>query len=254
MKRVDHVKASREFIADAKHIELHDKRLWTLRNLRDEAAHGIEEWEQLRSFASGIKEHTLTHLADYLEEFERNATNNGVIVHWAKDAEEHNRIVHEILGSHGVKTLVKSKSMLTEECGMREYLEPRGITVVETDLGERIQQRNEMLRQIAKRIDLILHFAEPDRSGLGDRETRPHNTDIDIVQLVWIADLFDAPGTGHFRYGRADHFRVRKTFTDLCVEITVHGPVRPDAPHTGERFLEFCKCRRQAGLKYRHLG
>jgi L-lactate dehydrogenase complex protein LldF len=94
----------------------------------------------LRSFASGIKEHTLTHLADYLEEFERNATNNGVIVHWAKDAEEHNRIVHEILGSHGVKTLVKSKSMLTEECGMREYLEPRGITVVETDLGERIQQ------------------------------------------------------------------------------------------------------------------
>jgi L-lactate dehydrogenase complex protein LldF len=108
--------------------------------LRDEAAYGIEECEQLRSIASGIKEHTLTHLADYLEEFERNATNNGVIVHWAKDAEEHNRIVHEILDSHGAKTLVKSKSMLTDECEMREYLEPRGITVVETDLGERIQQ------------------------------------------------------------------------------------------------------------------
>src|ERR1700754_4276617 len=110
MKRVDHVKASREFIADEKHIGFHDKRLWTLRTLRDEAAHGIEEWEQLRSLASGIKEHTLTHLADYLEEFERNATNNGVIVHWAKDAEEHNRIVHEILESHRAKTLVKSKS------------------------------------------------------------------------------------------------------------------------------------------------
>ena len=94
MKRVDHVKASREFIADQKHLEFHDKRLWTLRTLRDKAAHGIEEWEELRSLASGIKEHTLTHLARYLEEFERNATHNGVIVHWAKDAEEHNRIVH----------------------------------------------------------------------------------------------------------------------------------------------------------------
>ena len=37
-------------------------------------------------------------------------------------------------------TLVKSKSMLTDECTMRDYLEPRGITVMETDLGERIQQ------------------------------------------------------------------------------------------------------------------
>jgi L-lactate dehydrogenase complex protein LldF len=140
MTRVDHVKASREFIGDEKHLEFHDKRLWSLRTLRDQAAHGIEEWEELRSLASGIKEHTLTHLAAYLEEFERNATNNGVIVHWAKDAEEHNRIVHEILESHRAKTLVKSKSMLTEECEMREYLEARGITVVESDLGERIQQ------------------------------------------------------------------------------------------------------------------
>src|ERR1700754_4450910 len=103
MSRVDHVKVSREFIADEKHLEAHDKRLWTLRTLRDQAAHGIEEWDELRSLASGIKEHTLTHLADYLEQFERNATKNGVTVHWAKDAEEHNRIVHEILESRGAK-------------------------------------------------------------------------------------------------------------------------------------------------------
>jgi L-lactate dehydrogenase complex protein LldF len=142
MKRVDHVKASRKFIADEKHIEFHDKRLWGLRTARDKAVHGIEEWEELRTLASEIKEHTLIHLADYLEEFEKNATKNGVIVHWAADAEDHNRIVHEILSSHNTKTLVKSKSMLTEECEMREYLEARGITVVETDLGEQIQQRD----------------------------------------------------------------------------------------------------------------
>jgi L-lactate dehydrogenase complex protein LldF len=143
MKRVDHVKASRKFIADEKHIQFHDKRLWDLRMSRDEEVHGIQEWEELRTLASGIKEHTLTHLSDYLEEFERNATNNGVIVHWAADAEEHNRIVHKILSIHNAKTLVKSKSMLTEECELREYLEARGIAVVETDLGEQIQQLDE---------------------------------------------------------------------------------------------------------------
>jgi L-lactate dehydrogenase complex protein LldF len=61
-------------------------------------------------------------------------------VHWARDAAEHNQIVFEILSSHEATTLVKSKSMLTDECEMRPFLEKRGIAVIETDLGERIQQ------------------------------------------------------------------------------------------------------------------
>ena len=95
---------------------------------------------RLRTLASAIKEHTLTHLGDYLEEFEKNATANGMVVHWARDAAEHNQIVHGILEQHGATTLVKSKSMLTDECEMRPFLENRGIEIVETDLGERIQQ------------------------------------------------------------------------------------------------------------------
>ncbi|CAM2160008.1 MULTISPECIES: lactate utilization protein B [Paraburkholderia] len=145
MKRVDHAAYSKTFIADEKHIAFHDKRLWDLRSARDVEVHGIPEWEALRSLASAIKEHTLTHLPDYLEEFERNATANGVTVHWAKDAEEHNRIVHQILRSRGARLLVKSKSMLTEECEMRPYLEARGIAVVETDLGEQIQQLDDQM-------------------------------------------------------------------------------------------------------------
>ena len=61
-------------------------------------------------------------------------------MHWAATAEEHNALVHQIMSERGMTTLVKSKSMLTDECEMRDYLEPRGITVMETDLGERIQQ------------------------------------------------------------------------------------------------------------------
>jgi len=139
-KPVDHAEAASKFIRATHHVEFHDRRLWGLRQKRDRESEDIPEWEQLRALASGIKEHTLTHLADYLEEFERNATANGMVVHWARDAAEHNQVVHEIMAAHGVTVLVKSKSMLTDECDMRPYLEKRGIEVVETDLGERIQQ------------------------------------------------------------------------------------------------------------------
>jgi len=140
MTRLDHAEAASRFIASEKHEAFHDARLWDLRKKRDREAYAIPEWEQLRQLASDIKEHTLTHLADYLEEFERNAVKNGVKVHWARDAAEHNQIVYEILAAREANTLVKSKSMLTEECDMRPFLERRGIEVIETDLGERIQQ------------------------------------------------------------------------------------------------------------------
>jgi L-lactate dehydrogenase complex protein LldF len=140
IKRIDHAEASSKFIAATSHVEFHDRRLWDLRGKRDREAHGIAEWETLRELASGIKAHTLTHLAHYLQEFERHATASGMVVHWARDAAEHNQVVHDILAARGMSTLVKSKSMLTDECEMRPFLEQRGIRVVETDLGERIQQ------------------------------------------------------------------------------------------------------------------
>jgi L-lactate dehydrogenase complex protein LldF len=138
--RIDHAEASSEFIAAADHLEFHDRRLWDLRKKRDRAAAAVPEWEALRDLASRIKEHTLANLADYLEQFERAAVANGATVHWARDAAEHNQIVHRLLAERGAKTLVKAKSMLTDECEMRPYLEARGIAVMETDLGERIQQ------------------------------------------------------------------------------------------------------------------
>jgi L-lactate dehydrogenase complex protein LldF len=137
---IDHEEAAGRFIAAPEHEKMHDERLWDLRQKRDREMHGIEEWEELRSLASAIKEHTLTHLDEYLEQFESNARSNGVHVHWARDAAEHNHIVHGILRDHGAKLLIKSKSMLTEECGFRPYMASAGIEVIETDLGERIQQ------------------------------------------------------------------------------------------------------------------
>jgi L-lactate dehydrogenase complex protein LldF len=137
---VDQAEGAARFIAAPEHEKMHDERLWDLRQKRDREMHVVPEWEELRSLASAIKEHTLTHLDEYLEQFEANAQSNGIHVHWARDAAEHNNIVRGILEDHGAKSLIKSKSMLTEECGFRPYMASVGIEVIETDLGERIQQ------------------------------------------------------------------------------------------------------------------
>jgi L-lactate dehydrogenase complex protein LldF len=136
----DHATQAAAFVADEPRTHWHDGALWFVRAKRDKAAQSLPEWELLRETASQIKAHTVSRLADYLEEFERNAVRLGAQVHWARDAAEHNQIVLSILERHGVKRLVKSKSMLTEECHLNPFLERRGIAVVDTDLGERIVQ------------------------------------------------------------------------------------------------------------------
>tara|TARA_R110002033_G_scaffold29007_3_gene65232 strand:- start:50695 stop:52059 length:1365 start_codon:yes stop_codon:yes gene_type:complete len=137
---MSHPQEAAKFVANDERMHWHDKALWFVREKRDVSSKGIPEWEKLREYANNIKTHTMHKLDFYLEEFEKNATKKGIIVHWAKDAQEHNKIVHEILASHKVTKLVKSKSMLTEECHLNPYLESRGIEVIDTDLGERIVQ------------------------------------------------------------------------------------------------------------------
>jgi len=138
-----HATLAAEFIKDKERAKWHDKALWFVRAKRDKMAHSLPEWELLREKASQIKMHTVSRMADLLEEFERNATALGATVHWAADAEEHNRIVVELLQKHDVKKVVKSKSMLTEECHLNPYLERHNIEVIDTDLGERIVQLRE---------------------------------------------------------------------------------------------------------------
>jgi L-lactate dehydrogenase complex protein LldF len=118
MRPVDPEGRAARFIALEKHETTHDRLVWGMRKNRDKAVAGVPDWERLRELASQIKEHTLTHLDEYLEQFERNATKLGTHVHWARDAEEHNTVVYDILSAHGVKSVIKSKSMLQEECGM----------------------------------------------------------------------------------------------------------------------------------------
>ena len=140
MKQVNQVKLGAEFINRRAHRESHDRCLWEARMRRDKVASTIPEWEEMRKLASEIKQHTLTNLDRYLDRFIANAEANGIHVHRARDAKEHNEIILDIFRSHGVRTVTKGKSMTMDECGMREYMEAHGIEIYEADLGERIQQ------------------------------------------------------------------------------------------------------------------
>ncbi len=139
-----HPQNAKKFVANDERMHWHDKALWFVRAKRDLASKSLPEWEQLREYANQIKTHTMANLDKYLLEFEKNANAKGIRVHWARDAKEHNEIAYKILKEHKVKKLVKSKSMLTEECHLNPFLESKGIEVIDTDLGERIVQlRNE---------------------------------------------------------------------------------------------------------------
>lgn len=135
-----HSKAAETFLKNRSLAAWHDETLWMVRAKRDKMSKVVPEWEHLRDMACAIKMYSNSHLDQLLVEFEKNAKANGAHVYWAKDAEEYCSIVAHILEEHQVKHFIKSKSMLAEECGLNEYLEQKGVEVVESDLGERILQ------------------------------------------------------------------------------------------------------------------
>jgi L-lactate dehydrogenase complex protein LldF len=178
----DHSAAASQFLKDRDRARWHDETLWFVREKRDRAAWKVNDWEELRNYASQIKAHTLSRLDEYLIEFEKNAKANGIIVHWASDAAEHNRIVHGLLKDHGVKKLVKSKSMLTEECQLNHYLHEQGIDVVDTDLGEYIVQlRKEQPSHI---VLPAIHLKKEDVSETFHQHLQTEENNIDPVYLA----------------------------------------------------------------------
>jgi L-lactate dehydrogenase complex protein LldF len=103
-------------------------------------AFGEIDAEGWRSWAAGVKRHTLTHLDTLLEEAEANLVARGVEVHWAETADDALRVLGDIVRRDGVRRVVKGKSMLSEELGVNAHLEGLGAEVFETDLGEYIIQ------------------------------------------------------------------------------------------------------------------
>jgi L-lactate dehydrogenase complex protein LldF len=93
-----------------------------------------------RERAKNIKWQAIEKLDEYLLQFEANLTKRGGKVIWAEDAKQAVEEVLKICKAKNCKTVVKSKSMVTEEIHLNDHLEEHGIESVETDLGEYIQQ------------------------------------------------------------------------------------------------------------------
>ncbi|MEZ5352658.1 MAG: LutB/LldF family L-lactate oxidation iron-sulfur protein [Bryobacteraceae bacterium] len=100
----------------------------------------VPDFEAYRDQANAIKRHTIEHLDHYLEQLEANVTANGGKVVWCRNAEEAASFVRGLCRDNGVRRIVKSKSMTTEEIELNHEVEKDGIDVVETDLGEYILQ------------------------------------------------------------------------------------------------------------------
>lgn len=122
-----HATQAAQFLKNQKQAQWHDETLWLVRQKRDKMAQSVPEWEDLRNMASELKMYSNSHLEELLLQFEENATRNGAIVHWAKDAHEYCQIVADILNQHQVKHFVKSKSMLAEECELNPFLENKAL-------------------------------------------------------------------------------------------------------------------------------
>jgi L-lactate dehydrogenase complex protein LldF len=166
-----------ELLPAGERLAQHDAAVHALRGKRDAAGRAEPDFERLREHARALKAHALDHLDVYLERFEARAQAAGARVHFAADAAELRRIVSELLAARNARRVVKSKSMLTEECGLNAHLERAGIEVVDTDLGERIVQlEHEPPSHI---IMPAIHRSRGDIGALFERElgSAPGDTD-----------------------------------------------------------------------------
>ena len=112
----------------------------TIREKRKLVVDEMPDWEALREAGRQIKTRVMRHLDKYLLQLEESVQNAGGQVHWARDAEEANRIIVNLVKQKKVEDVVKVKSITTDEIKLNKALAKEGIQALETDLAELIVQ------------------------------------------------------------------------------------------------------------------
>lgn len=173
---------------------LQDQQLQTALNIstarfttgRKNALAGLPEADGLRDHARRIRAHTLAHLDRYLAQFADAVEQLGGQVHWADTADEANKIVAELAQKHGVKNVVKSKSMVSEELHLNAVLEAMDIRVVETDLGEFIAQLAQ--EKPSHIIAPVIHKTRQDVADLFRQKLQATDADLaDVPHMTALA-------------------------------------------------------------------
>ncbi|MEV0946839.1 LutB/LldF family L-lactate oxidation iron-sulfur protein [Rhodococcus sp. NPDC049939] len=132
--------AARKSLSDAQLRANLSAATTTIRHKRIAAIAELDDWEELRRAGSALKADVMARLPELLLQFEENVIARGGTVHWARDSDEANRIITDLVRSTGSTEVVKVKSMATQEIGLNEHLESNGIAPIETDLAELIVQ------------------------------------------------------------------------------------------------------------------
>lgn len=142
-------KASEHFLQDAdkkvfdkEHRRKINFNIGKYENSVKNGTYQFSDHELARKRTSFIKTQVMENLDKYLMEFENNFTRQGGKVIWARDAKEALTEIEKIFKAKEAKSVVKSKTMTSEEIHLNEFLEKKNIEVVETDLGEYIVQLN----------------------------------------------------------------------------------------------------------------
>jgi L-lactate dehydrogenase complex protein LldF len=149
----------------------------TIRAKSAKVAAELPDWEALRDAGRAIKQATLAELDTHLEALEASVTAAGGKVHWARDAAEAREIIVRLTQAHGVDSVIKIKSMTTDEVELNPALEAAGITPYETDLADMIVQMAKekpshllvpaIHKNRAEIRDLFLQNMEPAVTGNG---------------------------------------------------------------------------------------
>ncbi|MFZ4855419.1 MAG: L-lactate dehydrogenase (quinone) large subunit LdhH [Desulfuromonadaceae bacterium] len=150
---------------------------------RAKAYEGID-FEELRGRIADLKSYAASHLDQLSEQFTRSAEARGAKVFRSNDPAKVREYILKVAQENGVKTVVKSKSMATEEIHLNQYLEKAGIEVGETDLGEWIIQ---LAGQTPSHMVMpAIHMTKEEVSDLFSKEVNERLTS-DIPRLVKVA-------------------------------------------------------------------
>ena len=156
-------------------------------------------WQKARELCHSIKAEAISRLDENLLRFEQRVQERGGHVFWAETAEDASHYIVGLAQSHGVKLVIKSKSMVSEEVRLAGALETAGIEAVETDLGEFIVQlRHETPYHI---VTPAMHLQRPRTT------TRKNASDLHQTTRVASSNVIDARCFDIFRLSFAQRPR-----------------------------------------------
>jgi L-lactate dehydrogenase complex protein LldF len=175
---------ARRLTADLTHRGLIQTALGKYEVVRDRTQGAFRNWEGARQAAAEIKWDAVNHLDKYLAEFADSLAARGTKVHWASTGLQARQIILDLAREKKARSIIKSKSMTTEEIHLNEALEREGFEVIESDLGEFIVQlRKEAPYHI---VFPAMHLTRGQISELFTRElgSQPTQSPEDLTMIA----------------------------------------------------------------------